>query len=195
MNRLPLTPSQTAGPYFTMRLPEPNQHIVARPGTLGTRIRIAGRVLDGDRNPIEDALVELWQANAAGRYHHPADTRHHVPLDPSFSGFGSVASDFNTGSYAFETVKPGRVPDSEGGTQAPHVNIIVQARGMLLPSFTRIYFPDDSAFHPNDVVLSAVPPNRRPTLIARSTGSIGGATTYGFDIRFQGDDETVFFDL
>jgi protocatechuate 3,4-dioxygenase, alpha subunit len=196
MTRLPLTPSQTAGPYFTMRIPDPGQNVLCSAASVGSRIRITGRVLDGDRNPIEDALIELWQANAAGRYRHSLDTRDEVAIDKSFSGFGVTASDFSTGGYSFETVKPGPVPDGSGGMQAPHVSLIVQARGMLLPSYTRVYFADDGVHHQRDLVLSGVPPERRSTLIARLNGaSRDGMRTYHFDILFQGADETVFFDL
>jgi protocatechuate 3,4-dioxygenase, alpha subunit len=192
------TPSQTVGPYFTLVLGQPGQNIVAGPGVFGERIRVEGRVLDGDRVPVEDALVDLWQANAAGRYRHPADDREDVPLDDRFTGFGSVASEFTTGRWCFETIKPGRVPDPRGGWQAPHINLVVQARGMLMPSFTRMYFPEDIAAQSEDLVLSMVPASRRSTLIATSAGRAdadGDVRVYTFDIKFQGDDETVFFDL
>jgi protocatechuate 3,4-dioxygenase alpha subunit len=154
-------------------------------------------VFDGDRAPIEDALIDLWQANSAGRYRHHLDARDDIALDPGFSGFGSAATEFQTGAYWFETVKPGAAPDGHGGQQAPHVNLIVQARGMLMPSFTRVYFPEDGQAHHSDVVLSTVPPDRRYTLIAVLSASTehGEMPVYTFDIRFQGDDETVFFDL
>ena len=114
-------------------------------------------MFDGDRALIEDALVDLWQANAAGRYRHHLDARQDIPLDPGFTGFGSAATEFQTGGYWFETVKPGAVPDGQGGYQAPHLNLVIQARGMLMPSFTRVYFPEDSQAHQRDVVLSMVP--------------------------------------
>ena len=193
--RLGLTPSQTVGPYFTLALAAPDQHVVAAPGVPGTRIRVEGRVLDGDRNPIDDALVDLWQANAAGRYRHPLDQRA-VALDDSFSGAGCAATEFQTGRWWFDTVKPGPVPDPRGGLQAPHLNLVVQARGMLVPSFTRMYFPEDEAQHATDLVLTAAPADRRATLIAtRTSGDEDPLRVYTFDIRFQGVDETVFFDL
>ena len=197
--RLGITPSQTVGPYFTLALAQPGANIVAAPGVPGRRIRVEGRVLDGDRKPIEDALVDLWQANAAGRYRHPRDTRA-VALDDSFAGAGAAATDFETGRYWFDTIKPGQVPDPRGGMQAPHLNLAVQARGMLMPSFTRMYFPEDAALHETDLVLSSVPAARRYTLIASATegsepADDGSPRAYTFDIRFQGDDETVFFDL
>jgi protocatechuate 3,4-dioxygenase alpha subunit len=190
------TPSQTVGPYFTMVLGQPGQNVVARPGIPGCRIRVEGRVFDGDRTPIEDALIDLWQANAAGRYRHPLDARDEAALDEGFNGFGTAASEFTTGRYWFETIKPGQVPDPHGGRQAPHLNLCVQARGMLMPSFTRMYFPEDVEAHQHDLVLSMVPVARRHTLIASSNDSSEpGVVTYTFDIRFQRDDETVFFDL
>jgi len=190
------TPSQTVGPYFTMRLSSEGNNVLTSPETTGTRIRIEGRVLDGNRNHIEDALVELWQADSAGRYHHPADDRDDVPADPAFTGFGRCASDFHSGSYSFLTVKPGPVPHPGGGMQAPHVSLTIQARGMLNPTFTRIYFPDEQAANDADPVLLSVPAARRGTLVAESVDTEGSSVpVYRFDIRYQGDDETVFFDV
>lgn len=189
------TPSQTVGPYFTMRLSGEGENVLTTPETIGERIRIEGRVLDGDRRHIEDALVELWQADGAGRYHHPADDRTDVPLDPSFIGFGRCASDFQTGAYSFLTIKPGPVPHPDGGIQAPHVSLTIQARGMLNPTFTRVYFADEAA-NAVDPVLQSVPEARRATLIAERIEDSGSSVpTYCFDIRYQGDDETVFFDI
>jgi protocatechuate 3,4-dioxygenase, alpha subunit len=190
------TPSQTVGPYFTMRLSGEGDNVLTTPDTIGQRIRIEGRVLDGDRNHIEDALIELWQADSAGRYHHPTDDRTAIPLDPAFNGFGRCASDFKTGAYSFLTIKPGPVPHPEGGMQAPHVSVTVQARGMLNPTFTRIYFDDEAGGNAADPVLQSVPEARRSTLIAeRIDGEDSSVPTYRFDIRYQGDDETVFFDV
>jgi protocatechuate 3,4-dioxygenase, alpha subunit len=189
------TPSQTVGPYFTMRLSGEGGNVLTTPETVGERIRIEGRVLDGDRHHIEDALVELWQADNAGRYHHDADDRTDVPLDPCFVGFGRCASDFQTGAYSFLTIKPGPVPHPDGGMQAPHVSLTIQARGMLNPTFTRVYFADEAA-NAVDPVLQSVPEARRATLIAeRVESSDSSVPTYRFDIRYQGDDETVFFDV
>jgi protocatechuate 3,4-dioxygenase alpha subunit len=190
------TPSQTVGPYFTMRLTGEGENVLTTPEALGERIRIEGRVLDGDRNHIEDALVELWQADSAGRYHHPADDRTDAPLDPAFNGFGRCASDFQTGDYFFLTVKPGPVPHPDGGMQAPHISLTIQARGMLDPTFTRVYFEDEPAANAEDPVLQSVPEGRRSTLIAALAESGDSSVpTYRFDIRYQGDDETVFFDF
>jgi len=189
------TPSQTVGPYFTMRITGEGENVLTSPETVGERIRIEGFVYDGDRNHIEDALLELWQANAAGRYDHPADDRDDVPLDPAFTGFGRCASDFKTGAYSFLTIKPGPVPHPSGRLQAPHVSLIVQARGMLDPTYTRVYFGDEADANAVDPVLTSVPPARRGTLIAPRVDDDGALAVYRFDIRYQGDDETVFFDV
>ena len=196
MTELRQTPSQTVGPYFTMRLSAEGENVLTSPETTGERIRIVGRVLDGSRQHIEDALLELWQADSNGRYHHPADDRTDVPADPAFTGFGRCASDFKTGAYSFATVKPGPVPHPSGGMQAPHVSLTIQARGMLNPTYTRIYFDDEAAANEADPVLLSVPASRRSTLIASRVGDADSSVpTYEFDIRYQGDDETVFFDV
>lgn len=194
MSRPGQTPSQTVGPYFSMRLAPERQNILVGADTAGERIRIAGKVLDGDRNTIEDALIEIWQANARGRYRHPDDSRQEIAIDNGFTGFGRVASDFRTGAYWFETIKPGRVPDPEGDLQAPHISAVIQARGMLYPSFTRIYFSDELEANSHDLILTMVPADRRSTIIA---GLVEGSDpkSYLLDIKFQGEDETVFFDF
>jgi protocatechuate 3,4-dioxygenase alpha subunit len=184
------TPSQTVGPYFSMRLSAEGENILT---TRDDRIVIEGRVLDGQGNPIEDALLEIWQAGPSGRYRHP-DDRRDLDLEPSFTGFGRTASDFETGEFRFETLKPGLVPDPEGAFQAPHISVIVQGRGMLNPTFTRIYFSDEPEANADDLVLRSVPESRRHTLIAQfEEGS--NPPVYRFDIRMQGEDETVFFDF
>jgi protocatechuate 3,4-dioxygenase, alpha subunit len=192
--RLGVTPSQTVGPYFSMRLAAEGQNVLVSPDTLGDRIRIQGHVLDGDRKPIEDALLELWQANDAGRYNHPDDDRSDAALDPAFIGFGRCATGFGDGSYAFLTIMPGAVPAPDGGRQAPHLNIVIQARGMLNPTYTRVYFPEEAASNAIDPVLRSVPAERRATLIAELIDD-DALPTYRFDIRYQGPDETVFFDV
>ncbi len=153
MYKLRQTPSQTVGPYFALRLGREGQHVLVGPDTPGQHLRIEGRVVDGDGNHIEDALVEVWQADAQGRYRHPEDWWTDAPADEAFTGFGRAHSDFKTGDYAIDTVKPGRVAGPEGGLQAPHINVIVQARGMLNPSFTRIYFSDETEANGEDHVL------------------------------------------
>jgi protocatechuate 3,4-dioxygenase alpha subunit len=181
------------GPFFTLRLVRDGENVLVGPGREGERIVIEGRVLDGDRNHIEDALLEIWQANPTGRYRHADDTRD-LPLDDGFTGFGRAISDFHTGEYRFETVKPGLVPDVEGAFQAPHISLIVQGRGMLNPVFTRIYFSDEEEANRDDLVMRSVPAKRRSTLVAELTDE-GPPKVYHFDVRFQGDDETVFFDF
>lgn len=188
----PQTPSQTVGPFFHMRLEAEGGDVLV-PDDHPDRIIVTGRVLDADRDHVEDALVELWQADAAGRYRHPHDDRDDGRLTDDFTGFGRACGDFETGEYRFQTVKPGTVPHPEGGAQAPHLNLIVQARGMLNPSFTRLYFADEAEANAADPVLRSVPEHRRSTLVAER--SEDGPPTYRFDIRFGGDDETVFFDF
>jgi protocatechuate 3,4-dioxygenase, alpha subunit len=183
------TPSQTVGPYYTLRLFREGENILVPPGH-PDQIVVHGKVLDGDRNPIEDALLEVWQANSAGRYRHPDDSRD-LALDNGFTGFGRAITDFETGEYRFETVKPGPVPDAEGAFQAPHISLIVQGRGMLNPVFTRIYFSDEDEANRDDLILRSVPAVRRGTLIA----GLADDGTYRFDVLFQGEDETVFFDF
>jgi protocatechuate 3,4-dioxygenase alpha subunit len=184
------TPSQTVGPYFSMRLSRLGQNILT---DSEERIVIAGRVIDGDGNPIEDALLEIWQAGTSGRYRHPDDIRD-LELEDGFTGFGRTATDFETGEYRFETLKPGPVPDAEGEDQAPHIALIIQGRGMLNAVFTRVYFSDEEAKNRDDLVLRSVPESRRNTLIAQlQEGS--APPEYRLDLKFQGDDETVFFDF
>ncbi len=191
--KLGQTPSQTVGPFYSMRLGGEGQNVILVPAEGGQQIIITGKVFDGDRNHMEDALLEFWQANPVGRYNHPDDTRE-LDLDPRFSGFARAVSDFQTGTYRLETVKPGRVPDLEGAFQAPHISVVVQARGMLDPVFTRIYFSDEEEANRDDLILRRVPEARRGTLVAElEPGS--DRVTYRFDIRFQGEDETVFFDF
>ncbi len=192
--KLGVTPSQTVGPYFSMRLAAEGQNVLVTPDTVGDRIRIEGRVWDGDRKPIEDALIELWQANDAGRYNHPSDDREDVELDPTFTGFGRCATGFGDGSYSFLTIMPGSVPGPNATTQAPHLNVTIQARGMLNPTYTRVYFPEEAAANASDMVLRMVPAERRFTLLAELVED-GALPTYRFDIRYQGADETVFFDV
>ena len=182
------TPSQTVGPFFIIGLPfEGDERLVEEdaPGAL----RIEGIVFDGDGVPVDDALVELWQANRGGRYAHPEDTREDVPLEDGFSGHGRCGTDMS-GRYRFVTVKPGPVPAPGGGHQAPHIEVSVLARGLLKRLATRIYFPDEAEANETDPVLSALDPERRDTLVARDDGGV-----LRFDIRLQGEAETVFFDV
>ena len=186
------TPSQTVGPFFTLRLFREGENLLV-PADHADRIVIEGMVFDGDHNSVEDALLEIWQANALGRYRHPDDNRD-LALNDDFTGFGRAITDFDTGRYHFETVKPGPVPDIEGAFQAPHISLIVQGRGMLNPVFTRIYFSDEEDANRDDLILRQVPPARRATLIANLTAT-QDEKVYRFDVVLQGDDETVFFDF
>jgi protocatechuate 3,4-dioxygenase alpha subunit len=160
------------------------------PATKGERIRLVCRVFDGDGQPVPDAMIEIWQANAEGRYAHPEDTQPKA-LDPSFNGFGRLATDEH-GSCAFATIKPGRVPSGNGGLQAPHINVSVFARGVLLRLATRAYFAADPA-NAEDPVLALVPTERKPTLLARPDPA--DKSRWLFDIHLCGEKETVFFDV
>ena len=156
-------------------------------GAGGTRIRVEGRVFDGAGAIVPDAMIEIWQADAQGRYAHPADGR---SSNASFKGFGRTGTGTDPENrFIFDTVKPGPIGDG----QAPHLNVIVFMRGMLLHAFTRIYFSDEAAANTADPVLSSVPGDRRATLIAARQDGPGGVV-YVFDIHMQGDQETVFFD-
>ena len=189
------SPSQTVGPYFAQGLLRKGDsvftNVLAPEKTEGERIRIEGRVTDGDGQPIEDAMIEIWQANSRGRYHHPLDEQD-KPLDPEFKGHGRTATDTD-GNYWFETIKPGSVPGPNDTQQAPHINVIVFARGMLSHAFTRIYFGDETANQSDPVLMSIEDPARRNTLIA-GRGTADGTVIYRFDIYIQGENETAFFD-
>jgi protocatechuate 3,4-dioxygenase alpha subunit len=193
MSALGETPSQTVGPFFSIGLSGEGENVLVSNGVKGERMRLVGRVLDGEGRPVGDALVELWQANSLGRYRHPDDTREELELERAFTGFGRAATAFETGEFWFETVKPGQVPDPEGEMQAPHLNLIVQARGLNNPLFTRVYFPDEGEANQSDLILRMVPKDRRDTLIA--VPESGDPPVYRFDIRLQGEGETVFLDV
>ncbi len=182
---LPLTPSQTVGPFFSfgLCLDVITPQLVSPDDPRAIRIR--GRLIDGAGDPVPDGMIEIWQANAAGRYAHPADTRD-LPLEDGFLGFGRAGTSAD-GSFEFVTVKPGRVPGANGELQAPHVEVGVFARGILKRMVTRMYFPGDEA-NAHDPVLSALEPDERETLIA-----VEEEDALRFDIRLQGDGETVFF--
>lgn len=202
-----LTPSQTVGPYYAYGLtPEgrkkwkPDEELyrwketagdnLVTADTTGERIRIEGIIYDGDGKPIDDAMLEIWQADAQGRY---ADPRNGKPIpNSSFKGHGRSATDAS-GLFAFDTIKPGQVPGPGGRMQAPHIVFAIFSRGMLRQVYTRLYFPDEVA-NAADPVLALVPADRRPTLIA-TRSERGGQKVYRFDIRVQGDDETVFFEI
>jgi protocatechuate 3,4-dioxygenase alpha subunit len=184
------TASQTVGPFYGLLfLRREPLNVLVGPDTVGQRIRIEGRVIDGDGAPVEDAMVEIWQANAHGRYNHPADTRD-LPLDPAFTGFGRSGTE-DGGRFWFETIKPGAVPFDGERAQAPHIVVTVFARGMLNHAATRLYFEDEPA-NETDPILSLVPPERRKTLLAERE-PLADKDLYRFDIVLQGDGETVFF--
>jgi protocatechuate 3,4-dioxygenase, alpha subunit len=182
------TPSQTVGPYFRIGLPDDGGMHLVTPDHPHA-IEVHGTVFDGEGAPVNDALVEVWQANRNGRYDHPEDRREELPLEPGFRGFGRCGTEAS-GDYRFVTVKPGPVPHPGGGMQAPHINVSVFARGLLNRVVTRIYFPDEREANEADPVLSMVDPGRRSALVAREDD---GALR--FDIHLQGDRETPFFDL
>jgi protocatechuate 3,4-dioxygenase, alpha subunit len=182
------TPSQTVGPFFRIGLPHEGRTELV-PADHPDALRLVGAVRDGEGAPVVDALIEVWQANQAGRYHHPEDAREEIPLESGFSGFGRCGTD-DSGGFAFVTVKPGPVPHPDGVMQAPHIGVSVFARGLLKRVVTRIYFPDEPAANAADPVLSSVEPERRAALVAREHD--GGLR---FDIHLQGERETPFLDI
>jgi protocatechuate 3,4-dioxygenase alpha subunit len=201
-----ITPSQTIGPFFAYGLApkgrakwDPNGTYswketigdnLITPDATGTKIHIEGRVLDGDGKPINDAMIEIWQADSQGRY---ANARGEQPRpNAKFTGFGRSATD-KDGVYSFDTIKPGPVPGPNGKAQAPHIVVCIFSRGMLRQIYTRLYFSDEKT-NDADPILNLVPTDRRGTLIAHKQPG-NGAPAYRFDIRVQGGDETVFFDI
>jgi len=187
MTDVALTPSQTAGPYLSIGLlggPVSNRLVDESDPRA---IRISGVLLDGAGEPVPDGVVEIWQANAAGRYAHPADDRDEIPLEDGFAGFGRSGTE-DAGRFGFVTVKPGRVPWVDGRLQAPHLLVGVFARGLLKRVATRMYFPDEEAANAEDPVLLGLGPEERATLVARAED--GGLR---FDIVLQGTGHTTFF--
>jgi len=190
-----ITPSQTVGPYFAYGLTPNGKYAwndaftnnLVTPDVTGERIRVEGRVFDGDGESVPDCMVEIWQADAQGRFADPQDKR--ALPNTSFRGFGRCGTDVN-GGYAFDTIKPGQVADPDGKPQAPHLLLAVFARGMLVHLYTRIYFDGDAA-NAVDPLLALVPADRRSTLIAARKAATG-SPVYSLDIHLQGDDETVF---
>lgn len=199
LNYLRESASQTAGPYvhiglapgaagFDIYRRELGQEI-AGPQTKGERIRVEGVVYDGVGAPVKDVMIEVWQADAAGIYPHPEDPRH-AEVSPDFRGWGRVIPDFETGLWGFDTVKPGSVMGRNARRMAPHVSLWIVARGINIGLNTRMYFQDED--NAADPVLNLVEQvDRRQTLIARKAGP----GLYRFDIRLQGDGETVFLDI
>ena len=199
------TASQTAGPYVHIGLApqaagfdifENNfGSVLTNDKTRGERIRIEGRVFDGIGTVLKDVLIEIWQANAEGRYAHPADRQPGKSLDENFRGWGRSCTDFDSGVYSFETIKPGPVAGRGGRFMAPHINVWIVARGINLGLNTRLYFGDEAEANKLDAVLGIIEwEARRATLVAQREDK-GGQIVYRFDIRLQGEGETVFFDL
>ena len=181
---LPATPSQTIGPFFAVALIWPDGPDVVPEGT-PRAVRIGGRVLDGAGDPVPDALVETWQADPAGCFAHPDDP--HGPAGTGFRGFGRSATDAD-GRWAVRTLKPGPLPAPDGGTEAPHLDVSVFARGLLGRVVTRIYFPDEAEANAADPVLASIPdPRVRERLLA-----LPDTEGLRFDIHLQGDQETPF---
>jgi protocatechuate 3,4-dioxygenase, alpha subunit len=199
LNYLKESASQTAGPYvhiglapgaagFSIFRQELGQDI-AGPSALGDRIRVEGIVRDGTGAPVKDVLLEVWQADAAGIHPHPEDP-HHADCAPGFRGWGRVITDFDTGLWAFDTIKPGAVMGRNGRPMSPHINFWIVARGINIGLNTRMYFDDED--NSADPVLNLIEHvDRRQTLLARKTSP----GNYRFDIRLQGDGETVFMDV
>ena len=184
------TGAQTVGPFFHLGLVRgENSGRVAGVNARGEKIRLVVRVLDAEGAGVPDAMIELWQADANGKYNHPDDPQPKTP-DPDFRGFGRLPSDEN-GTAVFETVRPGRVPGIDGALQAPHINVHIFSRGVLRHVSTRIYFAADPA-NSDDAVLRLVPAGRRDTLMARPGPA--GPGTWNIDFHLCGERETVFFD-
>lgn len=193
------TPSQTIGPFFAYGLTSEQYDyqltqiaggnlLEDAPDTAGERIRVVGTVYDGDGAAIPDAMIEIWQADAQGRYAHPADPR---GSNSGFRGFGRVGTGTDPDNrFVFETIKPAAASDQA----APHINFVVFARGLLAHVYTRLYFSDEQSANDADPVLTSVPAGRRETLIAERLEA-EGVVTYAFDIHMQGASETVFFDV
>jgi protocatechuate 3,4-dioxygenase, alpha subunit len=204
LHRLKESPSQTAGPYVHIGCTPNHCGIegvypadlgasMLSPGAKGERIIVKGHVFDGAGAPLKDALIEIWQADAAGLYNSPSEKR--GKADPEFTGFGRQATDGSHGEYRFETIKPGRVPFADGRLMAPHITFWITARGINIGLHTRMYFADEAEANTHCPVLMRIEHRHRvPTLFAaREAG--GEIATYRFDIHLQGDRETIFFDI
>jgi protocatechuate 3,4-dioxygenase, alpha subunit len=186
----PPTASQTVGPFFHLGMTYLERKIVVAEGAPGEQLTIRGKVLDGDGNAVPDAIVEVWQADSAGRYFGEIPSKNSA--SPRLRGFGRIETD-DRGEFNFTTVKPGRVPSPDGSLQAPHIVITLFSRGLLKPLRTRIYFPDEPS-NADDAVLRLVPQARRSTLMATRSRERGEPNTLEWTIVMQGNHETVFFD-
>jgi protocatechuate 3,4-dioxygenase alpha subunit len=180
--------SQTIGPYLRIGLEWMVIEDLAPKGVAGDRVSIEGRVIDGDGKPVNDAAVEIWQANSQGKYASPEDSQD-KPVEAGFRGYGRSLTD-DAGVFRFRTIKPGRLPGADGKLQAPHLVVTVFMRGLLKQLVTRMYFPDEAS-NAEDPVLAAVPAERRPTLIARKRAD----GTLEWNLVLQGRNETAFFDF
>jgi len=183
MSRLPVTGSQTVGPFFRIGMAALFREELAGPEVPGERATVHGRVLDGDGKGIPDAVIEIWQADALGRYAEEAQS--------VFAGFGRVPTS-DRGEFRFTTIKPGRVAGAEGVAQAPHLVVIVFMRGLLRHVCTRMYFPDQVA-NENDAILQLAPAERRDTLIAKRESA--DSMVFRWNLHMQGENETVFFEV
>jgi protocatechuate 3,4-dioxygenase, alpha subunit len=192
-DKLIATPSQTVGPFFHIGLDRPGWADLTVGDPRGERIVVAGRVTDGDGAPVPDACLELWQANADGRYAHPDDARFDKPLDPNFRGFARVSTDAD-GNFRFTTIRPGPVPGRGNALQAPHIAVALFARGLLKQLYTRIYFASDPLNETDPVLLAIEDPTRRQTLIAKRLEGAEPAS-WRLDIVMQGENETAFLDV
>jgi protocatechuate 3,4-dioxygenase alpha subunit len=195
-NRLPLTPSQTVGPFFAYSLTAEQygydynslvNHLLLDPDATGERITIIGNIYDGKEQTISDAMIELWQADKDGQYCSlPIEKRNN-----GFTGFGRLGTGTDAQHrFVFTTIKPGSINER----QAPHVNVILFMRGSLRQLYTRLYFSDEEEANAKDELLNSIPEERRATLIAQQKAYAGGIAYY-FDIHMQGEKETVFFDV
>jgi protocatechuate 3,4-dioxygenase, alpha subunit len=205
LNRLKETPSQTAGPYVHIGA-TPNYcgieiygnggdlgRTLVGPGAKGERIVVTGHVIDGGGAPLKDALLEIWQADAAGLYNSPQEKR--GKADPAFTGWGRQPTDGVSGRYRFETIKPGRAPFVDGRPMAPHITFWIVARGINIGLHTRLYFSDEAAANAECPVLARVEPADRTATLIAARSEEGGKPVYTFDIRLQGERETIFFDI
>lgn len=196
------TASQTAGPYVHIGLAPGAAgfdiyhrelgHDIAGPNAAGERIRVEGLVIDGTGSPIKDVLLEVWQANAEGRFAHPEGGG---PVEDGFRGWGRVITDFETGAWGFDTVKPGPVPGRNGTLQAPHLSLWLVARGINTGLSTRLYFDDEPEANAADPTLNLIEWERRRSTLIATREMRNGTAVYRFDIKIQGEDETVFFDI
>jgi protocatechuate 3,4-dioxygenase alpha subunit len=203
--RLKESPSQTAGPYVHIGA-TPNWVeitgvweqdlglVLVDPETKGERIIIKGRVFDGTGSLVKDALIEIWQADADGLYNSPQEKKR-GKADPHFTGWGRQPTDGTTGEFKFETIKPGRVPYKDGRLMAPHITVWIVARGINTGLHTRLYFSDEEAANAECPVLARIENKDRLQTLMASRSVENGLPTYTFDIRLQGEKETVFFDI